>query len=87
MGDLMVLMAFESLNVNIYVVLLFFVTELKTIQVVAFVMATWKLKLTTTLFSLSDHYILSREWRVIVDQGFVSLKKYHPNFQSLSLKN
>ena len=23
---------------------------------------------TTTLFSLSDHYILSREWRVIVDQ-------------------
>ena len=26
------------------------------------------LKLTTTLFSLSDHYILSQEWRVIVDQ-------------------
>ena len=26
------------------------------------------LKHTTTLFSLSDHYILSREWRVIVDQ-------------------
>ena len=26
------------------------------------------LKQTTTLFSLSDHYILSREWRVIVDQ-------------------
>ena len=25
-------------------------------------------KHTTTLFSLSDHYILSREWRVIVDQ-------------------
>ena len=24
------------------------------------------LKHTTTLFSLSDHYILSREWRVIV---------------------
>ena len=23
---------------------------------------------TTTLFSLFDHYILSREWRVIVDQ-------------------
>ena len=29
----------------------------------------WKLKHTTTLFPLSDHYILSREWRVIVDQG------------------
>ena len=27
-----------------------------------------QLKHTTTLFSLSDHYILSREWRVIVDQ-------------------
>ena len=27
-----------------------------------------ELKHTTTLFSLSDHYILSREWRVIVDQ-------------------
>ena len=26
------------------------------------------LKHTTTLFSLFDHYILSREWRVIVDQ-------------------
>ena len=26
------------------------------------------LKHTTTLFSLSDHYILSREWRVIVHQ-------------------
>ena len=26
------------------------------------------IKHTTTLFSLSDHYILSREWRVIVDQ-------------------
>ena len=26
------------------------------------------LKHTTTLFSLSDHYILSQEWRVIVDQ-------------------
>ena len=26
------------------------------------------LKHTTTLFSLSDHCILSREWRVIVDQ-------------------
>ena len=26
------------------------------------------LKHTTTLFALSDHYILSREWRVIVDQ-------------------
>ena len=26
------------------------------------------LKHTTTLFSLSDHYILSREWRVIIDQ-------------------
>ena len=26
------------------------------------------LKHTTTLFSLSDHDILSREWRVIVDQ-------------------
>ena len=26
------------------------------------------LKHTTTLFSLSDHYILSREWIVIVDQ-------------------
>ena len=26
------------------------------------------LKHTTTLFSSSDHYILSREWRVIVDQ-------------------
>ena len=26
------------------------------------------LKHTTTLFSFSDHYILSREWRVIVDQ-------------------
>ena len=26
------------------------------------------LKHTTTLFSVSDHYILSREWRVIVDQ-------------------
>ena len=25
-------------------------------------------KHTTTLFSLSDHYILSQEWRVIVDQ-------------------
>ena len=25
------------------------------------------LKHTTILFSLSDHYILSREWRVIVD--------------------
>ena len=25
------------------------------------------LKHTTTFFSLSDHYILSREWRVIVD--------------------
>ena len=25
-------------------------------------------KHTTTLFSLSDHYILSREWRIIVDQ-------------------
>ena len=28
----------------------------------------WTLKHTTTLFALSDHYILSREWRVIVDQ-------------------
>ena len=27
------------------------------------------LKHTTTLFALSDHYILSREWRVIVDQA------------------
>ena len=27
-----------------------------------------QLKHTTTLFSLSNHYILSREWRVIVDQ-------------------
>ena len=27
-----------------------------------------ELKHTTTLFALSDHYILSREWRVIVDQ-------------------
>ena len=26
------------------------------------------LKYNTTLFSLSDHYILRREWRVIVDQ-------------------
>ena len=26
-----------------------------------------KLKHTTSLFSLSDHYILSREWRVFVD--------------------
>ena len=26
------------------------------------------LKHATTLFSLSDHYILSREWGVIVDQ-------------------
>ena len=26
-------------------------------------------KHTTTLFSLSDHYILSREWRIIVHQG------------------
>ena len=26
------------------------------------------LKNTTTLFSVSDHYILSRKWRVIVDQ-------------------
>ena len=26
------------------------------------------IKQSTTLFSLSDHYILSREWRVIVDQ-------------------
>ena len=26
------------------------------------------LKHTTTLLALSDHYILSREWRVIVDQ-------------------
>ena len=29
---------------------------------------TQLLKHTTTLFSLSDHYILSREWRIIVDQ-------------------
>ena len=29
----------------------------------------YKLKHTATLFSLSDHYILSREWRVIVDQA------------------
>ena len=28
----------------------------------------WLLKHTTALFALSDHYILSREWRVIVDQ-------------------
>ena len=27
-----------------------------------------QLKHTSTIFSLSDHYILSREWRVIVDQ-------------------
>ena len=27
-----------------------------------------KLKHTTTVLSLFDHYILSREWRVIVDQ-------------------
>ena len=27
-----------------------------------------KLKHTTTLFALFNHYILSREWRVIVDQ-------------------
>ena len=27
-----------------------------------------ELQLTTTLFSLSDHDILSRKWRVIVDQ-------------------
>ena len=26
------------------------------------------LKHTTTLFALSDYYILSREWRVIADQ-------------------
>ena len=31
----------------------------------AFIVA---LKHTTTLFVLSDHYILSREWTVIVDQ-------------------
>ena len=32
--------------------------------------ALWReslLKHTTTLFALSDHYILSQEWRVIVD--------------------
>ena len=29
---------------------------------------SFQLKHTTTLFSLSVHYILSREWRVIVDQ-------------------
>ena len=28
----------------------------------------WSLKHTATLFALSDHYILSREWRVIVNQ-------------------
>ena len=31
-------------------------------------MSYWYLKHTTTLFSLSDHYILIREWRVVVDQ-------------------
>ena len=40
-----------------------------TTQFVAQPFALWPLlKHTTTLFSLSDHYILSREWRVIVDQ-------------------
>ena len=33
------------------------------------------LKHITTLFSLSDHYILSQEWRVIVDQ--VQFNNYH----------
>ena len=33
-----------------------------------FLLPSLRLKHTTTLFSLSDHYILSREWRVIVDQ-------------------
>ena len=35
---------------------------------IAFVARKQWLKHTATLFALSDHYILSREWRVIVDQ-------------------
>ena len=34
----------------------------------------YKIKHTTTLISLSDHNILSREWRVILDQGQIN---YH----------
>ena len=38
-----------------------------------------KLKHTTTqfLFSLFDHYILSREWRIIVDQLEISYHGCH----------
>ena len=31
------------------------------------------LKHTTKLFALSDHYTLSREWRVIVDQVYIPI--------------
>ena len=33
-----------------------------------FAVISIQLKHTTTSFALTDHYILSREWRVIVDQ-------------------
>ena len=36
------------------------------------------LKHITTLFSLSDHYILSREWRVIASQ--VQTNNHDPGF-------
>ena len=36
-----------------------------------------QLKHTTTLFSLSDHDILSREWRIIVNQLSSLQTSYH----------
>ena len=35
------------------------------------------LKHATTLFSLSDQYILSREWKVIVDQVHINYHGRH----------
>ena len=47
-------------------------SELKCSSLLHMIPAIWKfiriIKHTTTLFALSDHYILSREWRAIVDQ-------------------
>ena len=53
------LFRFDNMKVNDFKILLIDVTFY----------VYYPLKHTTTLFSLSDHYILSWEWRVIVDQA------------------
>ena len=48
---------------DVLVELLWWATERRPVSTNTLVL----LKHTTTLFSLSDHYIVSREWRVTVD--------------------